>query len=257
MASRNAEIQELKDQWSAALQSYRQLQLDFKIMGEDMLRIERRVNALWRAVTSVEQRLGLRVDQTPQPMHAEGVPKPKNRPSAAARRRRRAREEEAERDEEAVLTPGPLLALPAPGPLLDLPTLTKVKAISSATEPLGSPTKKDTAETAPADLLGGAPPRDLPAPIRPATSRAVRLIPAGYEMVEAASMGRVSGQESCPGPSLDDLRRALPLICRGTGRGKTLAHEEHTFGSRDARCGTCYQFLERNLCPKISRSPSL
>ena len=34
MASRNAEIQELKDQWSAALQSYRQLQLDFKIMGE-------------------------------------------------------------------------------------------------------------------------------------------------------------------------------------------------------------------------------
>ena len=74
MASRNAEIQELKDQWSAALQSYRQIQLDFKIMREDMLRTERRVDALWRAMTSVEQRLGLRVEQTPPPMHAEGGP---------------------------------------------------------------------------------------------------------------------------------------------------------------------------------------
>ena len=222
-----------------------------------MLRIERRVDALWRAVTSVEQRLGLRVDQTPQPMHAEGVPKPKNRPSAAARRRRRAREEEAERDEEAVLTPGPLLALPAPGPLLDLPTLTKVKAISSATEPLGSPTKKDTAETAPADLLGGAPPRGPASAYSTSNKPGGTTHPGWVRDGGAASMGRVSGQESCPGPSLDDLRRALPLICRGTGRGKTLAHEEHTFGSRDARCGTCYQFLERNLCPKISRSPSL
>ena len=256
MASRNTDIQELKDQWSAALQSYRQLQLDFKIMREDMVRTERRVDALWRAMTSVEQRLGLRVEQTPQPMHTEGAPKPKNRPSAAARRRRRAREEEAERDEEAVLAPGPLLALPAPGPLLDLPTLRKVKAVSLATEPLGSPAEQNTAETALADLLGGAPPRDLPTPIRPSTSRAVRFIPAGYERVEAASMGRASGQESCPGPNLDDLRRALPLICRGTGRGTTLAHEELTFGSRDARCRTCYQFHERNLCPKISGSPS-
>lgn len=64
MASRNTDIQELKDQWSAALQSYRRLQLDLKVMQENMLGNEWRVDALGKAITAIEHRLGLRVDQT-------------------------------------------------------------------------------------------------------------------------------------------------------------------------------------------------
>ena len=61
-----------------------------------------------------------------------------------------------------------------------------------------------------------------------------------------------SEQLSCPGPNLDELRRALPLISRGVGRGMALAHEEYTYGSIDARCRTCHQLYERNSCPRVS-----
>lgn len=246
MAAKYWEVQELREQWNAALQSYRQLQFDMRDIKERMLRTEERVDGLWKAMGAVEYRLGMRIDFSPQPVQVE-APKPKNRPSAAARRRRRAREEfarEAESGPATVSMPDMVAAAndpPAPAKK-SIKVIAKWARRTSPSRTIPDMTIKD--------LMEDATPRCLSAPIYTPPCQPVRFLPMGYEFVEATC--RTGGQLSCPGSNLEDLCHALPIVHRGAvGRGVTIEPEVIN-RSRDARCKACHLFHERNECSKTS-----